>query len=196
MVWEIELHNAKLGHRPKLRGNWERDGMYETFPDLVDELEKEDNYKSFYIDEETTEKWSKVTVPAVLDAQNLTREEFHQYERDCIPSIIRNIPAGYDGGKFVGAWGAQENWQFKVLENDTNLLDHRFKCGEDDNEKNIKVRLGHFLDYLADNRDDSPLYVFDTYFPDHDRSKNILQDYRVPSYFSDDLFNLISESRR
>mmetsp|Transcript_21041 Transcript_21041/g.58510 ORF Transcript_21041/g.58510 Transcript_21041/m.58510 type:complete len:402 (+) Transcript_21041:130-1335(+) len=196
MGWKTELHNAKLGHRPRLKGNWERDGMYETFPDLLDRLEKEENYKSFYIDEETGEKWRDKPVPAILDAQTLTREEFHQYEIASIPSIIRNIPAGYDGGKFVGAWGAQENWQLKALESNQSILERKFKCGEDDDEKNIKVKLSHFLSYTKENRDDSPLYVFDSNFLDNKHADRLLQDYEVPSYFSDDLFRFISESRR
>lgn len=196
MGWKTEMHNAKLGHRPRLKGNWERDGMYETFPDLVDQIEKEENYKAFYNDEETADNWKGRPIPAILDAQTLTREEFHKYERDCTPSIIRNIPAGYDGGKFVGAWGAQENWQMEALEDDESLQERRFKCGEDDDEKTIKVKLRHFLSYTEENRDDSPLYIFDSHFPDDKVSNRILKDYRVPSYFSDDLFRLISESRR
>ena len=33
--------------------------------------------------------------------------------------------------------------------------------GEDDDGFKVKVKLKHFLRYLAANRDDSPLYVFD-----------------------------------
>ena len=170
--------------------------MYESFPDLIHQIEKEENYKSFYIDDKTSERWSDRTIPAILDAQTLTREEFHKYEVECTPSIIRNIPAGYDGGKFIGVWGAQENWQVKALEKDEVLLERRLKCGEDDDEKTIKVKLRHFLSYTKENRDDSPLYIFDSSFPDDKLANSILKDYRVPSYFSDDLFRLISENRR
>ena len=196
MGWKSELHNAKLGHRPRLKGNWERDGMHESFPDLVDRLEKEENYGSFYIDQETADKWRHKSVPKILDAAICTHEAFHQYERDCIPCIIRNVPAGYDGGEFVGAWKAQENWQFEALKNNDMLLERKFKCGEDDDEKNIKVKLCHFLNYTEENRDDSPLYVFDSSFDDDKHANQLLRDYRVPSYFSDDLFRFISESRR
>jgi histone arginine demethylase JMJD6 len=194
MGWKTELHNAKLGHRPRLKGNWERDGCFESFPDLVERLEKEETY---YIDEETADKWKNKSIPSVLDAATLTREVFRkQYEEQCIPSIIKNIPAGYDGGEFVGAWAAQDKWQIKALENDDVLLERKFKCGEDDYGKNIKVKLRHFLDYGKENQDDSPLYVFDSSFDDDKGKKRLMDDYRVPSYFSDDLFRLISESRR
>ena len=196
MGWKSELHNAKLGHRPRLKGNWERDGMYESFPDLIDRIEKEENFKSFYIDEETADKWRNRTIPAILDAQTLSREDFHKYEIEGTPSIIRNIPSGFDGGKFVGAWGAEKNWQLKALASDESLQERRFKCGEDDDEKTIKVKLRHFMSYTEENRDDSPLYIFDSSFPDDKHADRLLRDYKVPSYFSDDLFRLISESRR
>ena len=180
MGWKSELRNAKLGHRPRLKGNWERDNMHETFPDLLDELDKEgENYQSFYIDDETADKWRNKTIPAILDAQSCTREDFHKYEINCIPSIIQNIPAGYDGGKFVAAWGAQEKWQFKSLENATTLQERRFKCGEDDNEKNIKVKLRHFLSYNEENQDDSPLYIFDSSFDDDKHADRLLQGFKL-----------------
>lgn len=40
------------------------------------------------------------------------------------------------------------------------------------------------------------MYVFDSAFDEDRLAKRILSDYRVPSYFSDDLFRLVSESRR
>jgi histone arginine demethylase JMJD6 len=200
MGWISELHNAKLRHRPKLKGNWERDGMHEAFPRYLERLEKEtggEDYQSFYVDEETVTKWKGQAIPAVLDAVSLTREDFYRYETEGIPAVLRSIPLGYDGGTFVGAWPAQEKWQLEALENDSRLLHRKFKCGEDDDEKTIRVKLKHFLSYTRQNQDDSPLYIFDSSF-DGDRhyADRILRDYRVPSYFSDDLFRLVSESRR
>lgn len=42
-------------------------------------------------------------------------------------------------------------------------------------------------------RDDSPLYIFDSMFDDDKRSCGILHDYNVPKYFTDDLFKLVGE---
>jgi len=61
----------------------------------------------------------------------------------------------------------------------------------------VKVKLKYFLKYLNnDNRDDSPLYIFDANYDDDAVSKCLLDQYRVPSYFPDDIFHLVGERRR
>lgn len=44
--------------------------------------------------------------------------------------------------------------------------------------------------------DDSPLYIFDSHFDDHEVAKGLLEDFFVPDYFPDDLFSLVGERRR
>lgn len=44
--------------------------------------------------------------------------------------------------------------------------------------------------------DDSPLYIFDSHFDDHEVAKELLEDFSVPEYFPDDLFSLVGERRR
>jgi len=60
----------------------------------------------------------------------------------------------------------------------------------------VKLKLKHYVKYLRQNDDDSPLYIFDSHFDDDKVSKDLLNDYSVPSYFSDDLFRLVGERRR
>lgn len=59
-----------------------------------------------------------------------------------------------------------------------------------------KIKLKYFLRYIYHQTDDSPLYIFDSHFDDHDVAKGLLEDFRVPSYFPDDLFALVGERRR
>jgi histone arginine demethylase JMJD6 len=54
----------------------------------------------------------------------------------------------------------------------------------------------HFQKYLKNNKDDSPLYIFDSRFENDSVSKSLLEDYKVPSYFKEDLFSLVGEKRR
>ena len=60
----------------------------------------------------------------------------------------------------------------------------------------VKLKLKYFLPYVFNNDDDSPLYIFDSHFDHHRPSKDLLSDYRVPDYFSEDLFSLAGERRR
>lgn len=60
----------------------------------------------------------------------------------------------------------------------------------------LKVKVKYFLRYLEHQTDDSPLYIFDSHFDDHEVAKGLLEDFHVPSYFPDDLFSLVGERRR
>ena len=57
-----------------------------------------------------------------------------------------------------------------------------YEVGEDDDGRSIRLRLRHFLKYAADNRDDSPLYVFDSTFHERAMTADLLEDYSVPRY--------------
>ena len=196
-VWEEKMERARRLHRPSLK-DWTQDNMHLHFPDFAKETKLKANYSCFnpHNEEGTSPQEGDQQIPVVLEAADLPREEFYKYEIDGIPAVIRGIPAGYDGANSVDPWPAQERWQLKALLNDSTLLDRKFKCGEDDDGRNIKVRMNHFLSYMLENNDDSPLYVFDSNFDEDKEANRILTDYRVPSYFSEDLFGLVSESWR
>lgn len=59
-----------------------------------------------------------------------------------------------------------------------------------------QVKFKYFLRYMEHQTDDSPLYIFDSHFDGHHVAKALLEDFRVPSYFPDDLFSLVGERRR
>jgi histone arginine demethylase JMJD6 len=54
----------------------------------------------------------------------------------------------------------------------------------------------YFLEYVKNNEDDSPLYIFDSRFENDAVSRCLLRDYRVPSFFPEDYFSLVGEKRR
>lgn len=179
------MEEARRKHRPSLK-DWECDGLFDTFPDFVKHLVSLGNYQAFLLPNSD----HPTRLPAILDANQLELDLFHsKYEARGIPCVLQSIPQ-------VEGWTAPERWQLDRLKVDQDLLDRKFKCGEDDDGRSIKVKLRHFLEYLHNNKDDSPLYIFDAGFDDDRVAMRILTDYKVPSYFKDDLFRLVSESRR
>ena len=93
-------------------------------------------------------------------------------------------------------WPAIQRWSLTALANDYTLRDRALKCGEDDDGYTIRIKLKYFLRYLHENKDDSPLYIFDATFDEDKYAKQLLQDYTVPRYFDEDLLGLVGERRR
>ncbi|KAK5973353.1 hypothetical protein GCK32_020472 [Trichostrongylus colubriformis] len=49
---------------------------------------------------------------------------------------------------------------------------------------------------MRENEDDSPLYIFDEYFGEHKQTMEMLEDFEVPPYFNDDLFDILENMKR
>ena len=58
------------------------------------------------------------------------------------------------------------------------------------------MKMKHFIDYMKGNKDDSPLYIFDSAYDNNANAKTLLTDYKVPKYFSEDLFAYVGERSR
>jgi histone arginine demethylase JMJD6 len=130
------------------------------------------------------------TVPGidVVHCDNLSVKEFiSQYESVNKPVIIEGITA---------KWKARRRWTFEVRFIQRLYHDFRnikLRCGEDDHGKSLKLKLKYFLEYMCKQKDDSPLYVFDDKFGDKVESDLLLEDYKVPQYFREDLFKIVNE---
>ncbi|EGD72172.1 valve cells defective protein 1 [Salpingoeca rosetta] len=122
----------------------------------------------------------------VIDYDSVSVEEFQEkYERAARPVLIRGC---------VSKWPAVRRWTFERLLK--KYGDDKFKCGEDDDGYAVKMKLKYYFQYLQNNRDDSPLYVFDTSFADKPGKESLARDYEVPKYFKDDLFQYAPYDRR
>jgi histone arginine demethylase JMJD6 len=49
---------------------------------------------------------------------------------------------------------------------------------------------------LIYNKDDSPLYLFESSIESHDDLKSLMKDYEVPKYFREDIFRYVGSDRR
>jgi histone arginine demethylase JMJD6 len=54
----------------------------------------------------------------------------------------------------------------------------------------------YYLEYLVYNKDDSPLYMFESSLEDKEDTKTIIDNYQIPKYFKDDLFQILGEKKR
>jgi len=217
MGWRSKAEKAKTGHRPSLK-DWACDGFNKTFPEYTAKILSLENlgYQHFTPEGEVFHSYNDA-IPARLDARYTSPKQFHDnYEAKLIPTVITHIPEGYDvpnppaRGSYEEKkeqssndnhvsphrWRALERWTLDNLQNDNELRERALKCGEDDDERKIRMKLKHFMRYLHNNIDDSPLYIFDSAFDEDRLAKTLLEDYKVPVYFNEDLFRLVGEKRR
>lgn len=105
-------------------------------------------------------------------------EEFlNKYEKGSWPVIIQGL---------AERWPAMNEWQLhKLLET---YGTGRFKIGESDSGRKLRVTLSEFVEYMLSNKDDSPLYLFESSLEDHDQAKNMLKSYTPPKFFSKNYF--------
>lgn len=73
--------------------------------------------------------------------------------------------------------------------------DSLFKIGESDSGRKLKVTMKEYIEYTLFNRDDSPLYLFESNIEEHPQAKAMVDEYEIPRYLRQDLFcELVSPS--
>ncbi|CAM9982678.1 unnamed protein product [Ectocarpus sp. 8 AP-2014] len=173
--WERRIGDAKKSHRPRLR-DWGRDRF------------GVEGCRAAAAFEALRDERDGIRGIARERRDDLTPDQFwRHYEKRRLPVVVSGIPS--DEG-----WRAEERWGLEQLYR--RFGDCKLKCGEDDDGYSVKVKLKYFLRYMDHQTDDSPLYIFDSHFDDHEVAKGLLEDFFVPDYFPDDLFSLVGERRR
>lgn len=116
-----------------------------------------------------------------VDGKTMSLKEFREkFEHPRLPCVITGL---------TDNWKARENWTVKNLSR--KYANAFFKCGEGPGEKPVYLKFKYFAEYMRENEDDSPLYIFDPDFGTRKRSADMLNDYHVPRFFEDDLFELL-----
>lgn len=190
--WVKSSKDAKQKHRPKLK-DWSRDGfathrqhefdLLGNSPSMIREVST--------IQELVNDPPTATSPVCKLSCSILSVENFKNFfETPSIPCLISDIPQSDN-------WPAHTSWRLSNKNYFRKKLGKGlFKVGEDDDGYKVKMKMKHFYKYMKNNVDDSPLYVFDSNYDNNPVSKCLLSDYKVPSYFQCNYFDLISEKRR
>ena len=158
-------------------------------------------------------KWTKVKReirPELRDQRAWTRNRFQATFQplDALDSMERVHCADVSVAEFVARWErpckpvvidglvsepVAALWQPARLLHDFSKV--KLKCGDDDFGNPVRLKLRHYRRYLQSEAklDDSPLYIFDSAYGE--RAPEMLQNYQIPPYFTEDLFRLVGGRR-
>jgi histone arginine demethylase JMJD6 len=122
-----------------------------------------------------------------ININQVTKNEFQaNYEIPSIPVMITNI---------MDEWKCS-CWDLNYLSNQSIYRNRSFKYGESELGEPYKLQLNHYIYYLHNNVDDSPLYLFDNSFEDDDIASNLVNEYTIPHYFDEDYFSVFGPIHR
>lgn len=151
------------------------------------ELESDDEWRQCgYANKFDSTLGSVVDTCERVDARHMSLDGFRRlYERTHTPCVITNAQTN---------WAADEQWRpDRLVER---FQQSRFKVGEDDDGYSVKLSMSDYSQYMQEQSDDSPLYIFDSTYGEHSSKSKLLDDYSIPEWFRDDLFDLADEQRR
>eukprot|EP00435_Cladocopium_sp_Y103_P067858 s738_g30.t1 len=128
---------------------------------------------------------STVPIPRVKASEMTPERFFKEVACQAQPIIIEDC---------CSHWPAMERWSMDALEERFRHVP--FKVAKDDNGKKLRMKFKYFADYVRHQRDDNPLYLFETDMDDNAHIRPLMDDYQVPQYFPHDWFSLVNTDAR
>jgi|TARA_B110000858_G_scaffold2370_1_gene2623 histone arginine demethylase JMJD6 len=121
-----------------------------------------------------------------ISIKTTSQEDFNsKYLHVNKPCIIRDIPTD---------WIAMKKWSV------VNFLERFGKCKFRVTGNDNSLKYEYFHHYVNDPRhrqDDEPIFIFDSTFADKGKKmRELLDEYEIPEWFRDDLFNCLDEDER
>jgi len=165
-----EVRRCKKGHRSELK--------YEGWEQFLYAGEKGDKVIAQPI---VTDGVRTLPIPRVRRGDITVEEFFLRFSLPRRPCIIE------DGMK---DWPAMQRWSMDLLMEE--LRHTSLKVGEDDRGRKLRMKFKYFMDYMKNQRDDSPLYLFETRPENDPQARKLLDDFEVPDLFPHDFFDLVN----
>merc|ERR1712232_796367 len=118
-----------------------------------------------------------------VDVAGVSADEFGtKFQATSTPALLQGAMDG---------WEALTEWSLasfaKTFGHKKIVCDHRF---------GLSMRMADFEQYSNSQQDDTPLYLFDHNFGESHATRHLLNHYRPPTVFSEDVFDRMSESLR
>jgi len=110
------------------------------------------------------------------------KEFIERFENLSRPVIIQGV---------ADEWAGLTEWRLNRLLQ--RFANSRFKIGESDSGRKLKVTLKQYMAYVLYGRDDSPLYLFESSLEEHPEAHQMQKDYKAPKFFQHNLFKLLPE---
>ncbi|CBZ52824.1 hypothetical protein NCLIV_026130 [Neospora caninum Liverpool] len=127
----------------------------------------------------------KETIPRIYKHETTLKDFVEKYEIPCKPVLLCG---------WMAEWPGMVRWEPRELER--RFRSARFKVGEKDDGEKIRMKMKYFIDYMENQRDDSPLYLFESAVEEKADTCGLLEDWNVPEVFPVDLHAIVGEERR
>mmetsp|Transcript_47188 Transcript_47188/g.98409 ORF Transcript_47188/g.98409 Transcript_47188/m.98409 type:complete len:443 (+) Transcript_47188:23-1351(+) len=166
-----EIHRCRRGQRTDIKpSEWNKFG----YADRDEVLQREIKYDA-----------QTLPIPRVKRGELSVEEFLKEFAAQSRPVIIEDA---------CSSWPASSRWSLDALEERFRHVD--FKVGKTDKGKNIQLKMKYFADYCRHQRDDSPLYLFETKVDETSAMRHLLADFEMPDLFPDDWFALMNPDAR